>query len=112
MKYLVIFFELFFVLYSVSAQPYECNICGCTNCQIEDPSAVVNFEYKGAPMKRPCQQLQQEAEFPTKINRDYCHDTLWKLAYEICRCVNEDGDLLSDIPGKWSSILLKQSVNE
>lgn len=84
------------------AKEYGCNICGCDNCTFADPQGVVNFVYDNKAEKRPCTLLQQQVENPNIYNRTYCHEVLWRKAYEVCMCYNEDEpDLfLSDIPGE------------
>jgi len=89
-----------FLLVTAVASEYGCNICGCTNCTFANPTGVVNFVYDNKAEKRPCTLLQQQVENPTIYNRTYCHEVIWKQAYEVCLCYNvEDPDLLlSDIP--------------
>lgn len=78
-----------------------CNICGCDDCTFADPLGVVSFVYMNKAEKRPCQQLQQEVENPTIYNTTYCHDVIWRKAFEPCLCYNENFPdlLLRDIPG-------------
>ena len=79
-----------------------CNICGCDNCTYADPLGVVSFLYNGRLEKRPCAQLQQEAQNPTIYNFTYCRDVIWRRAYEACYCYHTGFPdyLLLDIPGK------------
>ena len=87
-----------------SGEEFGCNICGCDNCTFANPMGVVNFIYNNKIEKRPCTLLQQQVENPTIYNRTYCHEVIWKQAYDVCQCynVNDLDTLLSDIPGEFS----------
>jgi len=96
---------LFLLITSVvsATEQYGCNICGCDNCTFANPRGVVNFVYDNKAEKRDCTLLQQQVENPTIYNRTYCHEVIWKEAYEVCLCydVNNPDLLLSDIEGEY-----------
>ena len=97
---------LLFLLATVSAaQQYGCNICGCDNCTFANPTGVVNFVYDNKAEKRPCTLLQQQVENPTIYNRTYCHETIWKKAFEVCMCYSlaQPDIFLSDIEGEYTT---------
>jgi hypothetical protein len=85
--------------HAVTAATFGCNICGGVNFTFLNSLGVVTFDYgeENKQEKRPCQQLQQEVEDPTIYNRTFCLTHIPTAAMEPCRCVNTEGELLTDL---------------
>ena len=103
MKSFAVFFLVALIPLAVMAEEsLGCNICGCDNCTFGFPQGVVWFVYNNKQEKRPCLLLQQQVENPNIYNRTYCHNVIWKQAFDVCQCYDKNYPevLLSDLPGK------------
>lgn len=77
-----------------------CNICGCSDCSILTTVGNIDFYYP--PHERnyrfTCKQLQDKMYNSIAISQDFCKQVIPPLAWEPCRCIDSEGNLLLEHP--------------
>jgi len=78
----------------------KCNICGCSDCRFVVTVGNIDFYYP--PHERnyrfTCKQLQDKMYNSIAISQDFCKAVIPPLAWEPCRCIDSQGNLLFEHP--------------